>query len=306
MQIFNSINYLSDTPLVVALGCFDGVHVGHSYVLNTAKRKAEELGIPFCVFAFEEPPRNFFSPNSIKLLTPKEEKLRLFEAEGADIAVCIPFDENIINVAAEAFVKNILIENMQAKYIVCGYNYTFGKKALGNTALIQSICKEQDIGLTVAENVTLDGFSVSSSAIRSLLTDGDVKSAASLLGRNYSIRGNVINGQHLARKLGFPTVNIIPHEKQLTPKNGVYLTRTSFNGTSNFGITNVGIRPTVDTNIMCAETHIFDFCADLYEKEITIEFLSFIREEQKFSSVEEMAKQVKKDIEVAKARIKKA
>ncbi len=306
MRTFDSIDFLSDTPLVVALGCFDGVHRGHSSVLKTAKDRADELGIPFCVFAFEEPPRNFFSPRSIKLLTTKKEKLDLFEKSGADVAVCVPFDKKIIDVEAEDFVKKILIENLRATHVVCGYNYTFGKKALGNTELLRCICAKHGVGVTVAEDVTVNGISVSSSVIRAMLSDGDVEGAASLLGRNYSISGRVVNGQHLARSLGFPTVNILPNEKQLTPQNGVYLTRICFDGEEKFGITNVGIRPTVNTNILCAETHIFDFDGDLYEKSITVNFIRFIRKETKFSSVEEMATQVKKDIEVAKAHIKNA
>ena len=306
MRTFDSIDFLSDTPLVVALGCFDGVHRGHSSVLKTAKDRADELGIPFCVFTFEEPPRNFFSPHSIKLLTTKEEKLDLFEKSGADVAVCVPFDKKIIEVEAEDFVKKILIENLSATHVVCGYNYTFGKKALGNTELLRSICTEHGVGVTVTDDVTVNGISVSSSVIRAMLADGNVEGATSLLGRYYSISGSVVNGQHLARSLGFPTVNIIPNEKQLTPKNGVYLTRICFDGEEKFGITNVGIRPTVNTNILCAETHIFDFDGNLYEKSITVEFIRFIRKETKFSSVEGMATQVKKDIEVAKAHIKNA
>ena len=306
MRTFDSIDFLSDTPLVVALGCFDGVHRGHSSVLKTAKGRADEIGIPFCVFAFEEPPRNFFSPHSIKLLTTKEEKLDLFEKSGADVAVCVPFDKKIIEVEAEDFVKKILIENLSATHVVCGYNYTFGKKALGNTELLRSICTEHGVGVTVTDDVTVNGISVSSSVIRAMLADGNVEGVTSLLGRYYSISGMVVNGQHLARSLGFPTVNIIPNEKQLTPQNGVYLTRICFDGEEKFGITNVGIRPTVNTNILCAETHIFDFDGNLYEKSITVEFIRFIRKETKFSSVEEMATQVKKDIEVAKAHIKNA
>ena len=270
MRTFDSIDFLSDTPLVVALGCFDGVHRGHSSVLKTAKDRADELGIPFCVFAFEEPPRNFFSPNSIKLLTTKEEKLDLFEKSGADIAVCVPFDKKIIEVEAEDFVKKILIENLHATHVVCGYNYTFGKKALGNKEIMRSICEKHGVGVKVTDDVTVNGISVSSSVIRAMLADGNIEGATSLLGRYYSISGMVVNGQHLARSLGFPTVNIIPNEKHLTPQNGVYLTRICFDGEEKFGITNVGIRPTVHTNILCAETHIFDFDGNLYSTSIPV------------------------------------
>ena len=146
----------------------------------------------------------------------------------------------------------------------------------------------------------VDGLSVSSSEIRSLISGGDVKTAAALLGYHYSITSEVVSGQHLARKLGFPTANVLPEKDMLLPKNGVYLTKTSFDGFSYYGITNVGIRPTVDTGILCAETHMFDFEGDVYGKRITTEFIEFVRSEKKFSSIEEMAAQVREDIENAK------
>lgn len=303
MLVFDNFEYSSPSPCVVALGCFDGVHRGHTCVLNIARNKADELCLPLCVFAFSEPPRNFFSPASVPLLTSYEEKLELFESLGVDIAVCVPFDEKILSVQALNFVNNILIDNMKAAHIVCGYNYTFGKNAVGNSEMIQKICKEKNIGVTVTPDFVINGASVSSSLIRNIVSDGDMETAALLLGRPYSISEAVVGGQHLARKLGFPTVNIIPSQGKLTPKNGVYVSRVIFDGQKKYGITNIGMRPTVDTHIMCAETHIFDFDGDLYGKKITVEFLSFLREETKFPSVEQLAKQVEIDIEAAKKYI---
>lgn len=300
MLTFDTVLYTSPSPCVVALGCFDGVHKGHARVLGIARKKADELGLPLCVFAFSEPPRNFFSPVSVPLLTLREEKLELFESLGVDVAVCVPFDESILSMCAEDFVNNILIGNMKAAHIVCGYNYTFGKNAAGNPELIKDICVKKSIGVTVTPDFTVNGCSVSSSLVRNVIADGDMETAALLLGRPYSICDTVVNGQHLARKLGFPTVNIIPKQGKLTPKNGVYVTRISFDSGTKYGITNIGMRPTVDTHIMCAETHIFDFDGDLYGKKITVEFMRFLREETKFPSVEQLAKQVETDIETAK------
>ena len=154
--------------------------------------------------------------------------------------------------------------------------------------------------MSVVPEYRVNGLAVSSSEIRALISQGEVKRASALLGYAYSITSVVVNGQHLARKLGFPTVNVLPQKDILLPKNGVYLTRTSFDGKSYFGITNVGTRPTVDVGLLCAETHMFDFEGDVYGKKITTEFIEFIRPEKRFSSVEAMAVQVHADIEKAK------
>ena len=305
MQIFRNADHVSDISTVIALGCFDGVHTGHAAVLNTAKRKSLELGVPMCVFCFSEPPKNYFAPRSVPLLTTREDKLELLSTIGADMTVCIDLNVGLLSLDAESFVNDILIKNLKASHIVCGFDYSFGKGAKGNAELIRKICNEKGVGVTVVSEHMKGDVSVSSSQIRLEIANGNMENATKLLGRSYSVSGEVINGQHLARRLGFPTVNIIPRPDVALPKKGVYVTRISFDGQSKYGITNVGMRPTVDTNILCAETHIFDFDGDLYGKTIRIEFLHFLREETKFDSVEQMAEQIKKDIETARNYIEK-
>ncbi len=300
LEIFHSIKDIPPTPCVVALGCFDGVHKGHEYVLNMARKRANELGVIMCVFAFAEPPKNYFAPNSAKLLSTTEQKLEFFRQCGADRAVCVPFNKKIADISALDFINKLLIDTLRARHFVCGYNYTFGKNAEGTTDLLHRICVNRNVGVTVTPDICIDELSVSSSLIRTLLAEGDIQTAAYLLGRNYSISGEVIAGQHLARTLGFPTVNIIPDEKMQTPMNGVYLTSITFDGIKKYGITNVGIRPTVNTKIKCAETHIFDFEGDLYGKTVTFEFIGFLREEKKFPNVKKLAEQIEDDISVAK------
>lgn len=300
MQIYTTTEYYSPAPCVVALGCFDGVHKGHAEVIRSARKVADIRGLPLCVFTFEAPPRNYFLPSSVPLITDAAEKLRILEEMGIDVALCLPLQEEIFSITAEDFISNILAGRLRAVHAVCGFNYTFGARGAGNATLLQEYGARFGIGVTTVPEFKLEGAFVSSSAVREAVTRGDVETAQKYLGRPFFLRAVVVNGQHLARKLGFPTVNITPKEGLLLPKNGVYLTKVRFDGTEKYGITNVGVRPTVNTRLLCAETHIFDFDKDLYGKEIKVEFIKFIRPEQKFPSVEAMAEQIRRDIKTAK------
>ena len=300
MLTYRSLDFSENGEHVVALGCFDGLHKGHTELIRRAKSISEGNGCPLAVFSFEEPPKNFFSENSIPLLTSFKEKKRLMRSLGADLFICIPFDFRIAALAAESFFFDILKNKLNAVHIVCGFNYRFGKDGVGDTALLEKLCRENGIGLSVIPQVCVNGITVSSSEIRNMLAEGNVKNAANLLGRPYSIRSDVVDGQHLGRNLGFPTINQI-FEKNSTPlKKGVYATRVRIGRNVRKSITNVGVRPTVDGKNLCAETNIFDFEGDLYGKCVRVEFIDFIRPERKFDSIEELSAQVHSDIERAK------
>ncbi len=304
MQIYTDLKFSLDRPCVLALGCFDGVHLGHSAVINTAKKTATSCGLPLAVFTFATPPRNFFVPDSVKMIVTTEKKLDLLDELGVDICICVPCSREIFSMSPEDFIEQIIFSRLAAKHIVCGYNYSFGRGGKGNPQLISDYCAKGHATLTVIDEQIIDGYSVSSSLVRSLISEGDIETANRLLGRPYFLSSRVVDGQHLARTLGFPTVNIIPREELQLPKSGVYVSRTSFDGTYRYGITNVGIRPTVNLGIVCAETHLFDFEGNLYGKDIKVEFLHFIRPEKKFESVEAMAAQIHRDIQTAKKYIK--
>ena len=289
---------------VCALGCFDGVHIGHTALIKEAIRVSKELSVPSLVWSFKEPPKNFFEKNSIPLLTTPSEKRETLRALGADIYLSVDFEPNIASVSAEEFFEDILMKKIGALHIVCGFNYRFGKGGKGDTELLKALCEKHGIGLSVIPPVILNGVTVSSSLIRSYLTNGRLDDATVLLGRPYSLTSKVIDGQHLGRTLGFPTVNQIFKEGKLVLKNGVYLTRVYFEQKERFGITNVGFRPTVDGNTLCAETNIFDFSGDLYGKTVKVEFLKFLRSERKFESINELSSQVHADIEKARQIIK--
>jgi len=300
MEISSKISYSSPTPCVVALGCFDGVHLGHASVINKAVKIAKEMSLPCLVFTFEEPPRNLFSPEPTPLLTLPEKKAELISSLRADILVCTPFTADIAALTPEQFSNDILLKNLKAAHIVCGFNYSFGKLAKGNTEFLNRFCAENNIGLSIIPPFELDCVCVSSSLIRELIANGEIEKANLLLGRNYSLCAEVVGDKGLARSLGFATANQIFDKKTLMPKNGVYATQTTLDGITLRGITNIGTRPTVNGNKLCAETHLFDFCGDLYGKNLEIELLKFIRPERKFNSVEELKNQVLEDIQIAK------
>ncbi len=304
MQLYTSLDLRLRTPCVLALGCFDGVHIGHRAVIDAARDLASKHGLPLAVFTFASPPRNFFSPNSTPLITPPEQKPQIFSDLGVDICVCVAPSREVFDMSPTVFINEVIVGKLCAKFVVCGYNYTFGKGGAGSPETLGAQLSHKGVGVCVLEKKTLDGKEISSSAIRECVSRGDLDTAAQLLGRPYSVSAKVVDGQHLARSLGFPTVNILPPHGQLLPPNGVYVSRVCFDGKEFFGITNVGVRPTVGTKILCVETHIINFEGNLYGKQIRVEFLRFVRPEQRFESVEQMAKQIHKDIDSAKKYVK--
>jgi riboflavin kinase/FMN adenylyltransferase len=304
VKIYEYDPYASSCEAVVALGCFDGVHKGHRALIETAKGLANKKDLPLCVFTFSEPPKNFFSSSPVGLITSNEHKLDILERLGVDMALCVTPSKEFFSLSAEDFIKDVLFEKLRAAHVVCGFNYTFGAGAKGNAQLLESICKENGVGLTVCPEYKENGITISSSLIRDAISEGNMGNVTKYLGRPFSISATVVNGQHLASKLGFPTVNMLPDPKLILPKNGVYLTKVLFEGNERYGITNVGLRPTVDTRFICVETHLFDFDGDLYGKNMTVEFLDFIRPETKFADINSMAEQIKRDIKTAKAKIK--
>ena len=300
MRTQRSLDFYESRKHVVALGCFDGVHAGHRELIRKAVQIAKKSEHPLAVFSFEEPPRNFFATERIPMLTGLDEKKRLMRALGVDLFVCVPFSLKISELDANQFFADVLLKKFHASAIVCGFNYRFGKNGSGDTVLLQKLCSDNGIDLAVIPPVIIDGVTVSSSAIRQMLARGNVISASRMLGRPYSISSTVIDGQHLGRTLGFPTINQL-FDKGITPlKNGVYVTRVRIGRSLKKGITNVGMRPTVNGHTLCAETNIFDFNGDLYGKTVRVEFIDFIRPERKFDSIDELAAQVHRDIETAK------
>ena len=305
MTTISSIDYISPAPCVVALGCFDGVHLGHEAVIRRARKIADELALPLTVWSFRTPPKNYFFPDTVSQITTPEEKETLIAALGADVVLPIPFDETVASISYEDFFDEILCRRLLARHLVCGFDFTFGTKGLGNTERLSALCKQRGISLTIIPPFSPDGTAVSSSRIREAIEAGEMQKTQDLLGRPYSITAEIVHGQHLARELGFRTINqLIPYGK-VVPRYGVYVSRITIGNRIYHGISNIGMRPTVGGTLLCAETHIFDFSDDLYGQALTVSLLHFLRPETRFSSLEALTAQVNADILSAQAWLKK-
>ncbi len=285
---------------VICLGNFDGVHLGHRTLLREAKRMRDaRFPNARCgVFCFRTLPALTLSKQPAAQLSGTEEKLRAFAEEGMEFAVLAEFEE-LRNLPHEDFTDRILKEACNCVAAVCGFNYHYGYRGLGNTETLKAAF---DDALLVVNELRLDGETVSSSRIRALLSEGDVITAAKLLTHPYMLTSPVLHGKALGRRLGAPTVNqVFPHGMQI-PRHGVYVTSCTVDGRTYRGVSNVGVRPTVDADALPnCETYLLDFEGELYGKELTVSFLHFLRPEQKFESTEALRTQIAADILAAKA-----
>lgn len=301
MLVFHELkeNLLNSSCL--ALGFFDGVHVGHQKVLSNAVNKAEELNSISTVVTFSKHPKSIITKSHTNMLVSLEERLVLFEDFGVQAAVVIDFNEKLAAMTAQNYLKKILIGCFNAKSITIGYNHKFGGDKLGCSKFLEDNGKIYDYQVSVIQPVKIDNHIVSSSAVRKFISKGDVVSAAKFLGRNFKIKGLVIHGQHLGRTLGFPTANLCLPEELIIPYGGVYSGLAKIDSDVYSAVINVGKRPTIgDINKDLVEVHILDFDKDIYGKNIEIEFLQRVRDEKKFDSLDELKFQIKKDCELVK------
>lgn len=275
---------------VIALGLFDGVHKGHRSLLMTAKRAAMERGLTFAVFTF--PAESGFKGDGS--LYPTSEKLRLLEALGVEAVIMAEFG-SVSKVSAEDFVNHSLIEDMNCSVAVAGYDFRFGKGALGDAALLSEILSSRERECIVEAEHRINGEKISTSKIKELLRRGDPMGACEFLGYPYFLGGEVEHGRGMGTTLGFPTVNTNIGEGSAYLKRGVYRTVTEISGMRYNSITNVGICPTFPSRPLHAETYIIDYSGDLYGKEIRIFFIDYMREEKAFSSEKELIMQINID-----------
>ena len=268
-----------------ALGNFDGVHVGHRRLFA-----ALPDGAPRAVFTFAD----LAKAGEHSLLTTLDERLSLIGGCMVDYAAVADFAE-VRDLSPEDF-GDFLATELRISRAVCGYNFTFGKNASGGADDLCRLLGERGVGVTVVPEATVGGETVSSTAIRKALAEGDVGRAGAMLGREYSLTLPVAHGRALGRKLGFPTVNQPIPDSLAVPRYGVYAVRVNVDGAEYRGICNVGVRPTVDGENLCAETHIVGFDGDLYGKVVTVSFDRFIRDERKFADADELRLAIGKDI----------
>lgn len=281
---------------VLTLGVFDGLHLGHQAIMKTVVERAETIGAVPTALTFDPHPRAVLYPeNAPPLLQTLDQRLANFEFLGIKQAIVINFDKKFAEQDAEIFLRDIIFERFQAKEVYLGKGFAFGKNRAGNIELLRKISQELGFVADEVEEITLRGIRISSSKIRKLLQDGKVNLVRRMLGRPYGIEGQIVHGLQRGRTIGFPTANLKPVNRVI-PKFGVYATATLIDGIWRRGITNVGVRPTFDDDSAPSiETFIFDFDGDLYGDVLRVRFLHRIRDERKFSGIDELRSQIKKD-----------
>lgn len=284
----------------VTLGNFDGVHLGHQRLFAEVVERTRRLGGTSVVVTFSPHPLKVLRPNGIKLISTCEQKAELIEDAGIDVLVVLPFTKDFAATPAHHFVNRVLVEAIGVKELVVGYDYAFGRGREGNIDFLRARGEEKGFPVTVVEALHVDEMLVSSTKARELVSEGRMRQVAGLLGRFYQIHGLVQQGkQRGGSVVGFPTANLALDEDDLIPKLGVYVTQVICAGRCHGGVLNIGYNPTFGDGRLVAETHIFDFDKDIYGREIKINLLQHLRGEQRFSGPEELAAQIRLDIQQA-------
>ena len=302
MQIVRGLDqYRPDgPPSVVAQGTFDGIHLGHQAVIRTAVERAQALGVRSVAVTFDPNPLAVLRPADAppELLTLDERLERIAEL-GPEVCLVIPFTPEFSLVEAEDYVRDVLLGLLGAREIVVGFNHAFGRGARGTPELLRRLAEPAGVVVHVVPPLRVDGVTVSSTSIREALRDGDVRRAASLLGRPYGIAGVVARGAARGRALGFPTANLAA-SPGLFLADGVYAARATWDGGSASAVVNVGVRPTVDGATRLVEAHLFDVTPDLYGRRLRLEFHDRIRPERRFASLDELRAQIAEDAATAR------
>lgn len=284
-----------DFETSAGIGNFDGIHLGHKEIIETAKRHSRESSTRSCVITFNPHPQKVLGRKELSLIFPLGKRFEMLEAAGIDAVICLNFTRELSTVSAENFIKDILIDRLRIRDIVVGPGFSFGHERKGNVDLLRSMGEAHGFNTVVAEAARVDDQVVSSSAIRNLVRDGEISEANRFFGYDYYIEGVVVEGERRGRKLGFPTINL-DTEWEVLPKPGVYATYVRLPDGFHESITNIGIRPTFEESKLTVETHIFDFNDDLYGKKVGVNFVERLRDEKRFASVGELVAQIEHDV----------
>lgn len=306
MEIFTSLNDIRiNNKTAVALGTFDGIHLGHKVILEEALHAAGEDNLKTLCFTFSNHPFNFImdrdenDPHAIKYIASNEEKTMILKKMGFDYLVNIPFDENMMKMRAKAFFRDVLINILNASFISVGFNYTYGARAEGRAEDLIEEGNREGIRVMVHDAVCVDGDVVSSTLVRKMILKGELDRVGDYLGRNYSFRGTVEHGKKIGSRIGFPTINIIAPRNKVLPPNGVYFSSIELEGRVYKSISNIGVKPTVGSADKTIETYIFGFNDETYGKEVIVSFEKFLREEMFFENKIQLHNQIEKDCESA-------
>jgi riboflavin kinase/FMN adenylyltransferase len=303
LNIFQSINdFSAPKKTILTLGTFDGVHIGHKKILEKVINSTENSKYESLVLTFFPHPRMVLQENSeIKLLNTISEKVALLEKMGIQNLIIHPFDETFSRLTAEEFVKTVLVEKLNIQKIIIGYDHRFGRNRTANIDDLIDFGKKYNFEVEQISVQEIDAISVSSTKIRKALSEGDMTLANSYLGYDYFLTGTVVKGKQLGRTIGFPTANIkIEEDYKLIPKKGAYIVKSIIDNKVIHGIMNIGFNPTVQGENLSVEIHFLDFDQNLYDHELSIILLHYLRPEQKFNSLTDLTSQLQIDRAQAK------
>ena len=295
MKIINdTLDFSIPEMSAITLGKFDGIHKGHQKLMKMILAKKEQ-GLKSVVFTFGQMPGTFFFGKGRTILTRKERQLHL-ERMGIDYMIECPFVPEVIQMEPEKFIEDVLVNQLHVKYIAVGPDFRFGHNRKGSVGVLKKMASVYGYEVEVFDKECLDDKVISSTYVRHMLEIGEMETVQRLLGYPYYVSGTVVHGHAIGRKLGIPTINLIPDDDKMLPPNGVYLTKTIWGEEQLFGITNVGCKPTISgEEAKGIETHLYDFDGDLYDKELTVEFYAYHRPERRFESLEDLKSQLARD-----------
>jgi riboflavin kinase / FMN adenylyltransferase len=301
MKIFESLDIHEKFPNpVLTIGNYDGIHVGHQKIIERVVRRAEEISGTAMLMTFNPHPLSVLKPDTYtRLITPLHLKKKLIEAKGIEVTLLIPFDAQFQSLTPEKFVHDLLVDRLSVKEVIVGYDFKFGKGGSGNVKMLKKQADTYGFEFDTVEAITMDGERIGSNTIRKLIMDGNVEKAAMFLGRPHMIEGTVVKGENRGKWMGFPTINLDTFF-ELVPKNGVYMTEVELRGKRKPAVTNIGFNPTFGGKKFLMETHILDFSGNLYGKEVVIYFHKRIRDEMKFSGIDELKERIAKDVTLAR------
>lgn len=296
----NTLDFSTDEATVLTIGKFDGLHMGHKKLLDALIEKKCE-GLKTAIFSFDTSPQNAIRHRHIRQLTTNEEKQQLFEEIGIDYFIECPFTEQIRNMEAEDFIA-MITKQMHVKCFVVGTDCQFGHNRSGNCDVLKALSAKYHYDLVIIEKKQYEHRDISSSFIREEIKAGNIEKANMLLGYPFYVEGRVVKGNQIGNTIGFPTVNLLPEDEKILPPFGVYAAQIIIDKTVHYGVTNIGIKPTIEGNSACGvETNIFDFEEDLYGRFIRVQLMHFLRPEQKFASIDALKAQIAKDSADARA-----
>ena len=304
-EITDITTFTTQQPTVLTIGTFDGVHLGHQKIVERVVTTARQEGLLAIVFTFFPHPRMVVQHDKgLKLIHTLEEKKQLLQQLGVDLLVVQPFNEAFAQLSAEEFVSTILVEHLNVKKVIIGYDHRFGRNRTANIDDMRLFGKKYGFAVEEISVQEVDEVSVSSTKIREALNKGDVTTAEHYLGTPYSLTGRVVHGLKLGRTLGYPTANIqVTEDYKLIPKDGVYAVYSYIDGRKVYGMMSIGKNPTIEGKGASIEVYFFDFNGDLYDQKLTIEFVQYLREEQKFATIDLLKKQLQDDETAARKAI---